>query len=131
VDARELEIIEVISAAGAVVNARAKRARVDLEDAEADDRIDEERWEEIRRYVFPLIERPKRRAWTRNTSACGGSVRSGHAVLDAADCGGPESHGPRTGCVRKEARAPRPAPTDQQNAALMPQARLPDDGRCL
>jgi hypothetical protein len=50
VDARELEIIEVISAA-AVVN-----ARVDLEDAEADDRIDEERWEEIRRYVFPLIE---------------------------------------------------------------------------
>jgi hypothetical protein len=52
VDARELEIIEVISAAAeAVVN-----ARVDLEDAEADDRIDEERWEEIRRYVFPLIE---------------------------------------------------------------------------
>jgi hypothetical protein len=50
VDARELEIIEVISAS-AVVN-----ARVDLEDAEADDRIDEERWEEIRRYVFPLIE---------------------------------------------------------------------------
>ena len=29
---------------------------MDLEDAEADDTIDEERWEEIRRYVFPLIE---------------------------------------------------------------------------
>ena len=27
-----------------------------LEDAEADDRIVEERWEEIRRYVFLLIE---------------------------------------------------------------------------
>ena len=50
-DARELEIIEVISAADAAVN-----ARVDLEDAETDGRIDEERWEEIRCYVFPLIE---------------------------------------------------------------------------
>jgi hypothetical protein len=31
-------------------------ARVELEDAEADGRLGAERWEEIRRYVFPLIE---------------------------------------------------------------------------
>jgi hypothetical protein len=48
---RDPELMEVISAADAMVN-----ARVDLEEAEADGRIDEERWEAIRRYVFPLLE---------------------------------------------------------------------------
>jgi hypothetical protein len=48
---RDPELMEVISAADAMVN-----ARVDLEEAEADGRIDEERWEAIRRHVFPLLE---------------------------------------------------------------------------
>jgi len=48
---RDLEIMEVISAADAMVN-----ARVELEEAEADGRIGAERWEGIRRHVFPLPE---------------------------------------------------------------------------
>ena len=48
---RDLELMEVIAASDAINNARA-----DLEDAEADGRIEAERWEAIRRYVFPLLE---------------------------------------------------------------------------
>ena len=72
--ARELEIIEFISAADAMVN-----ARVELEEAEADGRIDEERWEGIRRHVFPCL-RPKRSAWTESTGACGTGTSVGVPV---------------------------------------------------
>lgn len=46
---QELELMEaIVSAADATVN-----ARVHLEDAEAEGRIEAERWEGIRRHVFP------------------------------------------------------------------------------
>jgi hypothetical protein len=48
---RELELMEVIAASDAMNN-----ARVDLEDAHADARIETERWQQIRRYVFPLLD---------------------------------------------------------------------------
>ena len=68
---RDLELMEVISAADAMVN-----ARVDLEEAEADGRIDEERWEAIRRHVFPCLRR-RRSAWTGSTGACDGDPSVG------------------------------------------------------
>ncbi len=46
---RELELFEVIAASDAMSN-----ARVELE--EAADGMDPERWEAIRRYVFPLLD---------------------------------------------------------------------------
>jgi hypothetical protein len=46
---QELELLEVISASDAMNN-----ARVELEDVAED--MDRERWEAIRRYVFPLLE---------------------------------------------------------------------------
>jgi hypothetical protein len=46
---RDLELMEVISASDAMNN-----ARVELEDAA--ENMDLERWEAIRRYVFPLLE---------------------------------------------------------------------------
>ncbi len=48
---RELQLFEVISASDAMNNARAT-----LEDAAAEDEGNEEMWEAIRRYVFPLLE---------------------------------------------------------------------------
>jgi hypothetical protein len=53
---QNLQLMEVISASDATNN-----ARVDLEDAHADGRIDPERWEGIRRHVFPLLDTERER----------------------------------------------------------------------
>ena len=54
---QELELMEaIVSAADATGN-----ARVHLEDAEAEGRIEAERWEGIRRHVFPLLDVEARR----------------------------------------------------------------------
>ncbi len=53
---RELEVMEVIAASDAMNN-----VRVDLEDAHADGRINPERWEAIRRHVFPVLEAERAR----------------------------------------------------------------------
>lgn len=53
---KRLQLVEAISGSDAMTN-----ARVDLEDAAADERIDGERWEQIRRWVFPLLERERER----------------------------------------------------------------------
>ena len=50
---QELDLMEAIVSAG--------NARVHLEDAEAEGRIEAERWEGIRRHVFPLLEAEARR----------------------------------------------------------------------
>jgi hypothetical protein len=51
---RELELFEVIAASDAMNN-----ACTELEDAAED--VDPERWETIRRYVFPVLETERAR----------------------------------------------------------------------
>ena len=53
---KELRVVEVISASDAMTN-----ARIDLEEAAANGGISEQRWEGIRRYVFPLLESERER----------------------------------------------------------------------